>query len=75
MVAKLHVQVCQFSLVIYHLNPRQTKVFDNHGNILRNGRLVHGNVIPMGIPCDGMGLHTFVFPMRLRNRMRVSECY
>ena len=40
-------------------------------------RLVHGNVIPMGIPWEtshGMGQHTFVFPMRLRNRMRVSEC-
>jgi len=40
--------------------------------------LVHGNVIPMGIPWEtshGMGQHTFVFPMRLRNRMRVSECY
>ena len=41
-------------------------------------RLVHGNVIPMGIPWEtfqGMGQHTFVFPMRLRNRMRVSECH
>jgi len=52
-------------------------------------RLVHANVIPMGIPWetshgkhpmgnspwDGMGQHTFVFPMRLTNRMRVSECY
>ena len=38
-------------------------------------RRVHGNVIPMGIPWDGMGQHTFVFPMRLRNRMRVSEFY
>jgi len=30
-------------------------------------RLVHRNVIPMGIPwetCHGMGQHTFVFPMR-----------
>ena len=36
-------------------------------------RLVHGNVIPMGIPRDGMTQHTFVFPMRLQNRMRVSE--
>ena len=27
------------------------------------------------VPWDGMGQHTFVFPMRLRNRMRVSECY
>jgi len=34
----------------------------------------YGN--PMGnVPWDGMGQHTFVFPMRLRNRMRVSECY
>jgi len=23
----------------------------------------------------GMGQHAFVFPMRLRNTMRVSECY
>jgi len=27
------------------------------------------------VPWDGMGQHTFVIPMRLRNRMRVSECY
>jgi len=34
----------------------------------------YGN--PTGnFPWDGMGQHTFVFPMRLRNRMRVSECY
>ena len=41
-------------------------------------RLVHGNVTPVGIPWEmshGMGQHTFVFSMRLRNRMRVSECY
>jgi len=38
-------------------------------------RLVHGNVIPVRIPWDGMGQHPFVLPMRLRNRMRVSECY
>jgi len=41
-------------------------------------RLVHGNGIPMAIPWvtyHGMGQHTFVFPMRLRYRMRVSECY
>jgi len=34
-----------------------------HGEIIR---LVHGNVIPMGITCEtshGMGQHTFVFPM------------
>jgi len=40
--------------------------------------LVHGNGIPMGIPRETshvMGQHTFVFPMRLRNRMRVSACY
>jgi len=24
---------------------------------------------------DGMGQHTFVFSMRLRNKMRVSDCY
>jgi len=28
---------------------------------------------PMG--WDGTGQHTFVFPMRLRHRMRASECY
>ena len=36
-------------------------------------RLVHGNVIPMGIPWEtshGMGQHTFAFPMRLRNTMK-----
>jgi len=34
----------------------------------------YGN--PMGnVPWDEMGQHTFVFPMRLRNRMRVSGCY
>jgi len=41
-------------------------------------RLVHGNVIPLGISWEmshGMGQHTFVFPMRLRNRMRVTERY
>jgi len=41
-------------------------------------RLVHVNAIPMGIPwktSHGMGQHTFIFSMRLRNRMRVSECY
>ena len=27
------------------------------------------------VPWDGTGQHTFVFPMRLRNRMRESECY
>jgi len=27
------------------------------------------------VPWDGMGQHTFVFPMTLRNRMRVSECH
>jgi len=27
------------------------------------------------VPWDGMGQQTFVFPMRLGNRMRVSECY
>jgi len=34
----------------------------------------YGN--PMGnVPWDRMGQRTFVFPMRLRNRMRLSECY